>query len=180
MARILADLQQNPASGIFMSSLLPIEISLWDFSLHHYARAGVSDICLRLQDESGINVNLLFWAWWLGHRGQALDSELLLQARCSIHDWDQHYVMPLRQLRKQMKANFGTDNQAIEAVRTHIKHAELSAEKHVQQLLESMSGQIPLVPTKDARQLMEENLLLYMGAMAINEERSRALLAQID
>jgi uncharacterized protein (TIGR02444 family) len=148
-----------------MSSSLPIEISLWDFSLHHYARAGVSNMCLHLQDKCGINVNLLFWAWWLGHRGQT---------------WDQHYVVPLRQLRKQMKANFGTDNQAIEAVRTHIKHAELLAEKHIQQLLESVSGQIPLAPIKEARQLMEENLLLYLGAMAISEEQSRALLAQID
>jgi uncharacterized protein (TIGR02444 family) len=163
-----------------MSSSLPIEISLWDFSLHHYARAGVSNMCLHLQDKCGINVNLLFWAWWLGHRGQTLDSELLVQARRSIHDWDQHYVVPLRQLRKQMKANFGTDNQAIEAVRTHIKHAELLAEKHIQQLLESVSGQIPLAPIKEARQLMEENLLLYLGAMAISEEQSRALLAQID
>ncbi len=163
-----------------MLSHLPIEISLWDFSLHHYARAGVSNVCLRLQDECGINVNLLFWAWWLGHRGQTLDSELLAQARRSIHDWDQHYVMPLRQLRRQMKANFGTGNQGIEAIRTHIKHAELLAEKHIQELLESMSGQIPLAPTKEARRLMEENLLLYLGVMAIDDEQSRVLLAQIN
>lgn len=163
-----------------MPSPLPIEISLWDFSLHHYGRPGVSQICLHLQDEHGVNVNLLLWTLWLGHRGQRLDGRLLEQAERSIQDWDRQYVIPLRQLRRQMKAHFGTGNEAIETVRKHIKQAELLAEKHMQALLEALAGQMPLVPIKDARRMMEENLVFYLGKMAINEAQSRALLAQMD
>ena len=109
----------------------------WDFSLQLYVRPGVADSCLQLQDEQGVNVNLLLWCAWLDAQGLILDAGRLHSAQKRIHGWDDHYVVPLRQLRRRMKAEFGTTDVGIEALRTQIKHSELLAEKQVQLLLES-------------------------------------------
>lgn len=115
----------------------PDDVSrLWDFSLQQYARAGVADACLRLQDEQGVNVNLLLWCVWLEQRGLTLDTARLRYAQKRIHAWDEHYVVPLRQLRCRMKAEFGVADADIERVRQQIKQAELLAEKQVQLWLE--------------------------------------------
>jgi len=111
---------------------------LWDFSLERYARPGVVDICLHLQDEQGVNVNLLLWCAWLDARGLMLDAARLHNAQKRIRSWDEHYVTPLRQLRRRMKVEFGVDDDGIEAVRARIKQAELLAEKQLQCWLEAM------------------------------------------
>lgn len=113
--------------------------SLWDFALMHYARAGVADTCLRLQDEHGVNVNLLLWCAWLERRGLLLDAAHLRSAQKRIHAWDEHYVVPLRQLRRRMKAEFGVADANIERVRDQIKQAELFAEKQLQLWLEAVA-----------------------------------------
>lgn len=113
--------------------------SLWDFSLTHYARAGVADTCLRLQDAHGVNVNLLLWCAWLEEHGLTLDATRLSCAQKRIHAWDQNYVAPLRQMRRRMKAEFGVTDKDIERVRQQIKQAELLAEKQVQLWLEEIA-----------------------------------------
>lgn len=122
-----------------MTSSLPIE-SLWDFSLALYAQPGVAEACLRLQDEQGINVNLIFWCVWLEQQlGVHLEDAHLQEAHHHIDGWDRTYVVPLRQLRRRMKAEFGTRNDTIEAVRNQIKQAELAAEKELQMRLQRLT-----------------------------------------
>ncbi|MDZ7901762.1 MAG: TIGR02444 family protein [Rheinheimera sp.] len=112
-------------------------LSLWDFSLLHYARPGVAEACLQLQDGHDANVNVLLWCAWLERRGLILDEVRLGNAQKRIRAWDEHYVIPLRHLRRRMKAEFGVADAAIEQLRTHIKQAELLAEKQLQLLLEA-------------------------------------------
>lgn len=115
--------------------------SLWDFSLALYAQPDVADTCLRLQDEQGINVNLLLWCVWLECKGLALDDAHLHEAQRRTRGWDHHYVVPLRHLRKRMKAEFGIQNEVIEGVRKHIKQAELAAEQQLQMQLQDLTQQ---------------------------------------
>ncbi|MCG8546534.1 MAG: TIGR02444 family protein, partial [Alphaproteobacteria bacterium] len=35
--------------------------AFWNFSLRAYARPGVADACIRLQDRYGVDVNVLFY-----------------------------------------------------------------------------------------------------------------------
>ena len=37
----------------------------WQFSLDFYARPGVADACLELQDRAGVDVNVLFFVLYL-------------------------------------------------------------------------------------------------------------------
>lgn len=112
--------------------------NLWEFSLQHYSRPGVADACLRLQDEHGVNVNLLLWCAWLEQLGIILDSVRLRNAQERIQAWDENYVVPLRQLRRRMKTEFGVSDSDIEQVRKQIKQAELLAEKQLQSWLEAL------------------------------------------
>ncbi len=159
---------------------LPVDTSLWDFSLQYYARPGVSSLCLRLQDEQGVNVNVLLWTLWLGYRGIRLEPLQLARALRKVHSWDQHYVLPLRQLRRRMKVEFDVTDTSVEAVRTQIKQAELLAEKHLQQILETQilldATAIPVA----AETIMADNLWLYVQPLGVSKARTAELLALLN
>ena len=142
--------------------------SLWNFSLEYYARAGVADACLQLQDTCGVNVNLLLWCIWLERRGVCLDESRLASAQKRIQSWDAHYVIPLRQLRRRMKAEFGVEDNAIEQLRSQIKSAELLAEKQLQIWLEDELQHWKLV--EDSCPLIAgANLRLYLQQFNLPE-----------
>lgn len=142
---------------------------LWDFSLAYYARPRVADTCLELQDVHGANVNLVLWCIWLEQRGLRLDSAHLHSAGERIRQWDEHYVKPLRQLRRRMKAEFGVTDAGIEQLRSQIKAAELLAEKQLQADLElevqswhPLNNTCPPVPG--------DNLRLYLRQLKLAED----------
>ncbi|WP_323813735.1 TIGR02444 family protein [Cellvibrio sp. NN19] len=152
-----------------MPSALSDDLSgLWNFSLDVYARAGVADACLRLQDEHGANVNLLLWCAWLGAKGYSLEQEQLLQAQRVIASWDENYVKPLRALRRKMKSEFGVGDANIESVRNSIKQAELHAERQLQFWLEQVitDGEKNCV---DAGKIVRANILLYLSLIGVVE-----------
>lgn len=152
--------------------------NLWDFSLRQYARAGVADACLRLQDEHGVNVNVLLWCLWLGQRGLTLDAARLRSAQKRIHAWDEHYVVPLRQLRRRMKAEFGMADSGIEQVRSQIKQAELLAEKQLQSLLEVLAHTWENPDTANTYlSTAGENLRLYLRQLNVADTAIVELLA---
>lgn len=146
---------------------------LWEFSLSLYARTGVAEACLRLQDEQGVNVNLLLWCMWLERCGWELDSARLRSAQKLIHAWDEHYVIPLRQLRRRMKAEFGVQDSGIEQVREQIKQAELLAEKQIQTWLQAEVQTWQRIPSQSISP--GANLRLYLQQFTITE----TLIAQL-
>lgn len=177
MARILADLALFPATGITMSPAIQSSNALWDFSLEQYRKPGVSELCLQLQDRYGANVNLVFWVLWLGVYGHRLDAPLLALGQARIEVWDKDYVLPLRQLRRQMKQQFGSDNASIEQVRGLIKKAELMAEKQVQLILEDMAADhCSASPTIPANMPVRDNLYVYLDSLPASRNLADQLL----
>lgn len=155
--------------------------NLWDFSLRQYSRVGVADACLRLQDEQGVNVNLLLWCVWLEQRGLVLDAARLRSAQKRIHAWDEHYVVPLRQLRRRMKAEFGTADAGIEPVRQQIKQAELLAEKQLQSLLEVLAHTWTSTDTSSTNlSIAGENLRFYLRQLNVADTAIIELLALLN
>lgn len=152
--------------------------TLWDFSLHQYARAGVAEACLRLQDEHGVNVNLLLWCVWLEQRGLVLDAARLRSAQKRIHAWDERYIVPLRQLRRRMKTEFGVADPGIEQVRSQIKQAELLAEKQLQSLLEVLPQSWDKAVAASAHlPTAGENLRFYLQQLNVADSTIMELLA---
>ncbi|HLZ66732.1 MAG TPA: TIGR02444 family protein [Aliidongia sp.] len=105
--------------------------AFWGFAVASYARPGVADLCVDLQDRAGRDVNLLLLCLWAGEAlGLALDDWELADLAAAVGPWNARAVHPLRALRRSLKGEL-----AAEAVRARIGAAELEAERQAQRLL---------------------------------------------
>ena len=59
----------------------------WEFSLAHYELDDVPQACLALQDEFGLDVNLLLYAAWLAGMDRCLTLEHLKGMDATIAPW---------------------------------------------------------------------------------------------
>ena len=92
----------------------------WEFSLAHYALDGVPQACLALQDEFGLDVNVLLYGAWLAAMDRCLTLEHLEDMERHIAPWRDRVVQPLRALRRQWR-----DYPAASGIRDEIKRLEL-------------------------------------------------------
>ncbi len=79
------------------------ENPFWTFSIALYAREDVADTCLRLQDEYGLNINLVLYSGFLAGRGKALDASTLIFIRAALAPWQTTVVNRLRDVRCAQK-----------------------------------------------------------------------------
>jgi uncharacterized protein (TIGR02444 family) len=113
-------------------------MAIWEWALEAYARPGVPDACLRLQDRFGQNADLLLWAVW----AEAQDPGLLGEAAQAARRWETTALAPLRALRRGLKAaSPPVDDAAREGLRQDIQAAELRAERVLLETLAGLSGQ---------------------------------------
>jgi len=114
----------------------------WDFSLAVYRRPGVAEACLYLQDEAGVDVNLLlFFCWLAGARDEALGKAEIRDILRRTADWRDHVVRPLRDVRRWMKDNVeGMPAAPVEALRSQVKRIELDSERLQQDMLFAFAG----------------------------------------
>lgn len=128
-------------------------MTLWEWAIAAYARPGVSEACLELQDAGGQNVCLLLWAAWAAGTGHSLDADARADACDIARAWDDAAVAPLRAVRRRLKGRIlDMDDAAREAVRDQVKATELLAERHLLAALEAASRPAdgPAPPLTDA------------------------------
>ena len=116
----------------------------WDFSLRVYGRDGVGAACIHLQENHGIDVNVMLFCLWLGETGRGvLDAEELAAMKAATERWHQEVVKSLRGLRRILKDGFPDVFQGLrESLRGKVQAAEIDAE-HLQQLLLAASVDRP-------------------------------------
>ncbi len=102
----------------------------WDFSIAHYAIDGVAPACIALQDEYGLDVNVVLYAAWWGARGMRLEPGHLNAIETAVSPWRNRVVLPLRELRRQWREYPG-DGEFLDAV----KALELQAERRQQDMM---------------------------------------------
>lgn len=110
--------------------------AFWDFSLATYARPGVPDACLRLQDGAGVDVNVLLFALFLGRSGRKISRDDVRKIAQAIEPWRASVVVSLRQARRALKEpppHF--EGPLAESLRKQVKSAELEAERIQQEML---------------------------------------------
>jgi uncharacterized protein (TIGR02444 family) len=109
------------------------DTALWCFSLAFYARPGVSQALIALQDRAGCDVNLMLFALWLGVSGRSrLTKEELAIADRIVRPIRADIVEPLRALRRKLRPDPDAD---VQRLREGIKALELAAEKVIQDRL---------------------------------------------
>jgi uncharacterized protein (TIGR02444 family) len=122
----------------------------WRFSLGFYRRAGVADACIALQEEAGVDVNLLLFLLWHATLRRELSAAEVRALEEKVAPWRNTAVIPLRTVRRALKSpTFATDTALVppataEFFRTRIKAVELEAERLQQEAMHELARASPL------------------------------------
>ena len=133
-----------------------LEAECWAFALAVYARPGVAEACLTLQNEAGVDVMLLLTTTFAAVKHRVLltpDEIRALDETCRL--WREQIVWPLRTIRTELKTGpQPAPSEATEQFRSQVKALELAAEKLENQLLvECLPRRPPEKETVRAEQL---------------------------
>lgn len=101
------------------------EAPLRDFAFRFYACSGVESICLKLQDEAGVDVCELLWCIWLFQHGLSLPNDP--EGLDEIRRWQREITTPLRRIRRELRVEAAHETK-VAALRKTLKDAELLAE----------------------------------------------------
>lgn len=104
----------------------------WKYSCDVYAKGEVAMICLALQDDFGMDVNMILYGAWIGEQGVGLSQEHVCGVDKQVAQWRAEVLLPLRALRRELKdlaASAGSGSYE------ELKALELDAEEQQQQLM---------------------------------------------
>ena len=141
--------------------------AFWRFSLALYARPGVADALIAIQDRAARDVNLILYGLWLGAtRGHLLTTAELAALEAVIAPIADTAVAPLRRLRRQLKPHADPD---LAVLRRRITALEIAAERRVQyRLAAHLSDAAGAAGDRVAA--AQANLGLYLGDEAGSPE----------
>ncbi|MBA2653570.1 MAG: TIGR02444 family protein [Gammaproteobacteria bacterium] len=110
---------------------LPIH-PFWNFSVKIYREPIVEESLITLQNERGLNVNIVLFCCWfaLCDQGRIPKSDLK-QILINIQPWHDRIVLPLRRIRQQLKEQL---NPPWPEIRNEILRQELASEQ-IEQLI---------------------------------------------
>jgi len=127
-----------------------LETDSWAFALTIYARPGVADACLTLQNEARVDVMMLLMATFAAVRHRNLLTPVEIEALDkACRPWREQIVWRLRAIRTELKTGpKPAPGGATEPFRAKIKALELEAEKLENRMLAEC---LPLKPPGQAK-----------------------------
>lgn len=145
--------------------------ALWRFALNRYARIGVAELCLELQDRWAVDVCTALFCLWRAQAGVPVGRDLL----GTLDDgdpgrWRREVVLPLRAARRAMKAAPEIlPRELVEVERARVKGAELAAEKFEMELLCAYApaavGEGRPADAASRRLVAAASMLAYLGML---------------
>jgi uncharacterized protein (TIGR02444 family) len=149
--------------------------AFWRFSLNFYGLPDVAPACLALQDEAGVDVNLLLFLLFLADQRRAVTIDDVARLDRAVAPWRSEIVEPLRALRRRLKAGIGdTPPASSEGLRNMVKKVELEAERLEQARLESELSAIGNAAPREIA--AKANLLAYSAHLGRLPEAPKAVL----
>ena len=114
-----------------------LEAESWAFALELYARPGVAEACLKLQNKAGVDVMMcLVIAYAAVKHRILLTAAEISELDEACRPWREQIVRPLRTMRSGLKTGpRPAPNSETEQFRIKIKAVELAAERLQNQLL---------------------------------------------
>jgi uncharacterized protein (TIGR02444 family) len=117
----------------------------WRFSLRFYRQPEVADACLALQEQAGVDVNLLLFLLWQATLGRELSGNEVAKLEERVGLWREATVVPLRSVRRALRSPPDLVTGATaELFRTKIKAVELEAERLQQEAMYELARPVPL------------------------------------
>lgn len=112
----------------------------WRFSLQFYRLPKVADACIALQEEAGVDVNLLLFLLWHSRERRRLTAAEVAALESRIAPWRDVTVIPLRSVRRALRSPPALVEAATaEAFRNRIKAVELEAERLQQEAMYALA-----------------------------------------
>lgn len=109
-------------------------MKLWAFCELFYGRKPVETLCLKLQNQQGVNVGLVIWMCWHAAHHRFLDANTFAQAKAEVLGVHQALIDSLRSVRKSpIIQNLPAKN----AISSHVLAAEILLEKTILEQLEA-------------------------------------------
>jgi uncharacterized protein (TIGR02444 family) len=137
----------------------------WRFSLNFYRQAGVSDACIALQDDYGIDVNLLLFLLWLASEGRQVSPDEAKTFDDRVRSWRELTIIPIRDTRRKLKgAATLVEPDKQEAFRNKVKTIELEAEQLQQAALYDFTKSGPLGAPAAPQTAARANIAAYERA----------------
>lgn len=147
---------------------MPAQQDLWGFANRLYAVPGISEVCLRLQDESNVDVCVLMLILWLAQDRRAVRPAQVQMILRASAEWRQEVVQPLRCMRRWLKQGPALVEAAhAHALRDLIKSAELRAEKLQLEALAALYGESRVCEqSPDVQAAVQRSLEAYEVALS--------------
>jgi uncharacterized protein (TIGR02444 family) len=138
--------------------------AFWRFSLALYARPGVSEALLGLQDRTGRDVNLILFGLWLGATQSREINGAELAAATTAAAPLNAVVARIRAFRRELKSV------GDEELRHRVLFLELAAERRVQYQLAATLASLPASGKADPLAAVRANLVHCLDGEAGSAE----------
>jgi len=173
-------------------SLSPAE-DFWAWSVKRYECEGAARRLLVLQDDIGLDINILLWCGWCAEQYREIPDIVFKKAIDMTARWARDVTEPIRAARRALKTppqRAGAE--AAASLRETVKAAELAAEKIEQEMLARLAADALSPAMEDLNSLarLRRNLVNYAAiagaqrrkgfSVVLLEEIARALLPGAD
>jgi uncharacterized protein (TIGR02444 family) len=116
----------------------------WQFSLRFYRLPKVADACIALQEDAGVDVNLLLFLLWQATQRKRLSAKDIEALEMRIAPWRDATVVPLRMVRRALRTPPDlVAGATAEVFRNRIKAVELEAERLQQEAMFALAQAAP-------------------------------------
>jgi uncharacterized protein (TIGR02444 family) len=139
----------------------------WRFSLRFYRQPGVADACIALQDDCGVDVNILLFFLWLATARRCVPLAAAQDVCAKAAAWRDDVVVPLRTLRRRLKNGSSlVERGAAELFRTRIKAVELEAERLQQESMFALAAELATENASTVEAAARASVAAYQQALS--------------
>lgn len=160
------------------------ENPFWDYAVELYRRPGVEQACLDLQARHGLDVNIVLLCCWLGARGSAPAEDALGGIAAAAARWHTGFILPLRAIRRRVKAALAQRRpgsiaarwpELTAGLRERVLALELDGERLEQLLLAALVSDLAATAAPGVA-LASANLCRYWPFTALDRQALAAVL----
>jgi len=138
----------------------------WTFSLGYYRGAGVSEACLELQDNCGVDVNVVLFLLWMASQQRHVGADQVKRLADRVRPWQVDVIGPIRALRRRLKSDAPLlDKGSAELFRTRIKAIELESERLQQEAMHALAGGVKSESAPSAEAAARSSIAAYQDVV---------------